>query len=222
MDCESHAPRGLHPTDSDIFNIEDLKEAGLVHAEARRSRIRQEGSFGEWSTSPAVRRREFALQAIRWNAEVWAELPSAGRGSGPPVPPAVRRLPMFRIGKPPRKRTTERDGAPKDITLYGGASGGSTFCAPGDCKRQACKVEVDANPHPLTVQVWCMVDNVGGQRWCIFHTYKRENQRHDARLRIAEAKAVAGAGSGQGGEWAGAGVGRGRWTTCPQHIARFK
>ena len=36
MDCESHAPRGLHPTDSDILNIEDLKEAGLVHAEARR------------------------------------------------------------------------------------------------------------------------------------------------------------------------------------------
>ena len=129
--------------------------------------------------SNLYRDREFALQAIRWNAEVWAELPSAGRGSGPPVPPAVRR-------------------APKDITLYGGASGGSTFCAPGDCKRQACKVEVDANPHPLTVQVWCMVDNVGGQRWCIFHTYKRENQRHDARLRIAEAKAVAGAGSGQG------------------------
>ena len=67
-----------------------------------------------------------------------------------------------------------------------------------------------------------MVDNVGGQRWCVFHTYKRENQRHDERLRIAEAKAVAWAGSGQGGEWAGAGVGRGRWTTCPQHIARFK
>ena len=172
--------------------------------------------------SNLYRDREFALQAIRWNAEVWAELPSAGRGSGPPVPPAVRRLPVFRIGKPPRKRTTERDGAPKDITLYGGASGGSTCCAPGDCKRQACKVEVDANPHPLTVQVWCMVDNVGGQRLCIFHTYKRENQRHDARLRIAEAKAVAGAGSGQGGEWAGAGVGSGRWTTCPQHIARFK
>ena len=43
--------------------------------------------------SNLYRDREFALQAIRWNAEVWAELPSAGRGSGPPVPPAVRRGP---------------------------------------------------------------------------------------------------------------------------------
>ena len=34
----SHAPRGLHPTDYDILNIEDLQEAGLVHAEARNPR----------------------------------------------------------------------------------------------------------------------------------------------------------------------------------------
>ena len=36
----SHGPRGLHPTDSDILNIEDLQEIGLVHAEARNPRHR--------------------------------------------------------------------------------------------------------------------------------------------------------------------------------------
>ena len=36
----SHGPRGLHPTDSDNLNIEDLQEVGLVHAEACNPRHR--------------------------------------------------------------------------------------------------------------------------------------------------------------------------------------